>query len=334
VADTMPGFDMAAWIRSQPEFANHGRGQGAPRPTGVAGAFTFLAKHSDIRTDGVVRVATEWKPDLLVQSHVDGAGLVAAAKLGIPLVNHGFGFSRIGADEYAKLFQEHMADAFDRHGVTATPSLDAMIQVAPPSMTGDTSIGWPMRYVPFNGGGQRPEWLPFEPDRPRIAVTLGSVSGKSGGYSVVRRVIAAAEGLGVELVLALGDEVDSATLGALPPYVHVAGWMPLNVLLPSCAALVHHGGAGTTLTALDAGVAQLIVPSGADRYINADAVAARGVGVSCLDGAVEPAMLDRLLHDDGLRAAATAVRAEMRAMPSPVSLVPALEELAGAARPR
>ena len=99
VSDTMPGFDMVAWMRSQPEFAKQarGQGQGSQRPTGMAGAFGFLAKHSDLRVDGVVRVATEWRPALLVQSHVDGAGLVAAAKLGIPLVNHGFGFSRIGA---------------------------------------------------------------------------------------------------------------------------------------------------------------------------------------------------------------------------------------------
>ena len=44
-------------------------------------------------------------------------------------------------------------------------------------------------------------------------------------------------------MLALGD-VDTSALGTLPPQVRVAGWIPLNALLPSCAAIIHHGGAG------------------------------------------------------------------------------------------
>ena len=198
VVDTMPGFDMATWIRGQPEFAKQAQPPGGDRGTDLSGAFAFLAKHSDLRTDGVVAVATRWRPDLLVQSHVDGAGLVAAGKLGIPLVNHGFGFSRIGADEYAKVFREHMADAFERHGVTGAPRPNAMIQVAPPSMTGDTTLGWPMRYVPFNGGGQRPQWLdqvdavailPFQATPRRSAPSLATLAATTwcGGSSPPQR---------------------------------------------------------------------------------------------------------------------------------------------------
>ena len=85
--------------------------------------------------------------------------------------------------------------------------------------------------------------------------------------------------LDAEFVLALGD-ADPSSLGELPDNVRAAGWVPLSALLPTCAALVHHGGAGSTLTAIDAGVTQLVLPHGADQYMNADAW--RGAGSVCV----------------------------------------------------
>jgi UDP:flavonoid glycosyltransferase YjiC (YdhE family) len=101
----------------------------------------------------------------------------------------------------------------------------------------------------------------------------------------------------------------------------------LNSLLRSCAAIIHHGGAGTTLTALDAAVPQLVLPSGADRYINAIAVQDRGVGLHCETGNVDGSQLHRLIHDTALRDTAADVQAEIRAMPSPASLLPHLTTL-------
>jgi UDP:flavonoid glycosyltransferase YjiC (YdhE family) len=37
-------------------------------------------------------------------------------------------------------------------------------------------------------------------------------------------------------------------LGPLPANIRVVGWIPLDDLLPTCTAIVYHGGAGTTLT--------------------------------------------------------------------------------------
>ena len=41
------------------------------------------------------------------------------------------------------------------------------IDVAPPSMVDRPVRGWPMRYVPYNGGGVLPEWVLERPARPR-----------------------------------------------------------------------------------------------------------------------------------------------------------------------
>ena len=115
----------------------------------------------------------------------------------------------------------------------------------------------------------------------------------------------------------------------LPPNVRTTGWLPFPEVFPAAAGVVHHGGAGTVLTALAAGLPQLVVRGAGDRRVNADLVAARGAGLAAdLDELRRP-LLDRLVNDPGLRTSAAEVAAEMAAMPHPAELVPHLAALAG-----
>lgn len=177
-----------------------------------------------------------------------------------------------------------------------------------------------MRYVPYNGGGIEPSWLGEVGDRPRIAVTLGTVAPQMNGLGPVERIIAAAPDVDAEFVLALGDRVDLDALGPLPANVRAAGWIPLNSLLATSSLLVHHGGAGTAMTPLALGVPQLVAPSGADRYINAAAVHNRGVGLQVEEEELDAAVIRQLLDDEKFRANAAEVRAEIAALPSPVEI--------------
>ncbi len=68
---------------------------------------------------------------------------------------------------------------------------------------------------------------------------------------------------------------------ALPAEVWVADHLPFDRLLPQVAALVHHGGIGTTAAALAAGIPQLIAPFAFDQFDNAARVVRLGVGRSC-----------------------------------------------------
>lgn len=347
VADIAAGLDLRraklSLFRSRPELAERARTLRGRKLGDLREAVDYLGPMSALLVDGAVEIAAAWRPDLLVQSQVDAAALVVAGRFDVPLVTHGFGLARTGG--LAELYHDRLRDAFERHGVAAAPLPAAAIDVAPPSMLStapdtadadtigignraDAAVAWPMRYVPYNGGGRLPSWLLRPPSRrPRIAVTLGTVEPRRGGLGGVHQIIAAAETLDVELVLALGEISDAAVLGDVPPHVRLAGWLPLNVLLRSCSAIIHHGGAGSTLTALDGGVPQLVLPSGADRYINAAAVQERGVGLRSDDGVVTTAMLDRLINDGPLRAAAAEVRTEMAEMPLPASLLPRLTAL-------
>lgn len=51
-------------------------------------------------------------------------------------------------------------------------------------------------------------------------------------------------------------------------------------MFPRCAAVVHHGGAGTTQTAIRAGVPSVIVPHLADQFFWASQIEELGVGVA------------------------------------------------------
>lgn len=78
-------------------------------------------------------------------------------------------------------------------------------------------------------------------------------------------MLEAARLAGVRLLLSHGW----AALGegeALPTTALAIGPQPHGKLFPRCAAVVHHGGAGTTATAARAGVPQLVVPHCGDQF--------------------------------------------------------------------
>ena len=63
----------------------------------------------------------------------------------------------------------------------------------------------------------------------------------------------------------------------LPPGVIHADFAPFSELLPRCAALVHHGGIGTSSQGLAAGIPQLVMPHAHDQPDNAARMVKLGV---------------------------------------------------------
>ena len=68
----------------------------------------------------------------------------------------------------------------------------------------------------------------------------------------------------------------------LPPGVQAAGYLPLGQLLPGAAAVVHHGGIGTTSQALRSACPQLLCPVAFDQFDNAERVVRLGCGLQLL----------------------------------------------------
>jgi rhamnosyltransferase subunit B len=79
--------------------------------------------------------------------------------------------------------------------------------------------------------------------------------------------------------LLLTRYVDQIPAG-LPPAVRAVAYAPFSRLFPRCAAVVHHGGIGTTAQALAAGVPQLVTPFAHDQFDNGLRVTTLGIGRS------------------------------------------------------
>ncbi len=64
----------------------------------------------------------------------------------------------------------------------------------------------------------------------------------------------------------------------LPSGVRHFDYVPFSTVLPRCAALIHHGGIGTTAQAIAGGLPQLVVPSTHDQPDNAVRIRRLGLG--------------------------------------------------------
>jgi len=110
-------------------------------------------------------------------------------------------------------------------------------------------------------------------------------------------------------------------------------------LFPRCAAVVHHGGIGTTAKAVLSGVPQLIIPRSHDQPDNADRIVQMGIGKTLpyrgLDSPVLAETVKSLLDSETIAANCRAYRARMLADDSLPALCDWAEALARpSARPR
>ncbi len=115
---------------------------------------------------------------------------------------------------------------------------------------------------------------------------------------------------------------------SLPEQIFHVPYAPFSALLPRCAAIVHHGGIGTTAQALAAGIPQLIRPFSHDQPDNASRVRQLGAGEWIWPEEFTAENLARilaaLLSDQTLKARAAALSARLRAHPASDRLLAAL----------
>jgi MGT family glycosyltransferase len=158
--------------------------------------------------------------------------------------------------------------------------------------------------------------------RPLVYLTLGTVA--FGATGVLRAAIDGLARLPVDVLVAIGPG-DPAALGPVPASVRVERFVPQPEVLAHADLVVHHGGSGTVLGALAAGLPQLLVPQGADQFRNATTLAEVGAGRELVgDAATADAIEEHarfLLEDVHTREVAQGISAEIAAMPSPAAVV-------------
>jgi UDP:flavonoid glycosyltransferase YjiC (YdhE family) len=326
--DVAGGQDPVARFRSQPRPHSDRPPAGSPaQGTPPEFAARLFGACSEAMAEGATELARGWRPDCVVHSALDGAGPIAAARLGVPLVQHTFAMGTMAPELMAALRQllEPVRRKYDVSDEPAEPI--AVIDPGPRSVRlGTADSVRACRFVPFNGGGEPPVWMLRPARRPRLCLTLGTVVPLMG-TSTLAMLLDAMSTLDVEVVLASG-RADLSAIGALPDNVRPAGYVPLSILLPTCAAIVHHGGAGTVATALAAGLPQLALPHMADQFDISAAIERRGVALIELPTETSTDRLRtaiaRLLGDHTLHRHATDVAAENAALPAPAEVMSAL----------
>ncbi|MBW4720300.1 glycosyltransferase [Saccharothrix obliqua] len=261
----------------------------------------------DVYAEDLAPELDRLRPDLVVHGWgVPGAG-VAAARAGVPALWHGFG----------RMFPEGIG--------LERPGGGVHLDICPPSLQDPDFLAHrdriALRPVPFSTPA-----APVRHDRPLVYLTLGTAFGTP---ELLATAVHALSALDVHVLVATG-RVPVDQLGEVPPGVTVRPWVAQADLWPHVDLVVHHGGSGTTLGALAAGVPQLLLPQGADQFANADAVHAAGAGLRAEEtrDAITAAARE-LLRDGGYREAARVVADEVARMPSPEEVARRLPEFTG-----
>jgi rhamnosyltransferase subunit B len=111
---------------------------------------------------------------------------------------------------------------------------------------------------------------------PPVVFTLGS-SAVSAAGRFYEESFEAARRLGCRAVLLTGSNPGNRPVGRASDDILVCDRAPYSALFPRAAAIVHHGGIGTTAQSLRAGRPMIVVPFAHDQPDNADRVARLGV---------------------------------------------------------
>lgn len=116
----------------------------------------------------------------------------------------------------------------------------------------------------------------------------------------------------------------------LPPTVKWFPYVPFRHLLPHAAAVVHHGGIGSTAEAMRAGIPQIVVPMAHDQFDNGARVKAMGVGLTIARhryGAnTVTKALEQLLHAESVKRSCSDIAARFNETDAAQTFCACIEE--------
>lgn len=303
----------------------------------------------------VLEIVDSWRPDIVVRESQEYAGALAAERARIPHVRVALGLE---AQEEQTLTTAAGAVDELRAELGLPPDPDATALRDSPYLTLVPPV-----LEDWNGGGPTParrfreardEWrspaaLPEWWERgegPIVYMTFGSVAGLLGLFPRVYR--AAVESLAdvpARILVTIGENADPAQLDPVPPSVHVERWVPQEAIIEHADAVICHGGYGSVLGALTAGLPLVALPIFADdQRRNARRVAELGAGIA-LDGEHRPERrmldgpgpetfaeladaLETVIREPGYRGAARRIAGAIEALPPVDAAVDLLRAMA------
>jgi UDP-glucoronosyl and UDP-glucosyl transferase len=278
----------------------------------------FAEIGADDMIDDLVTVGTDVKPDLILFESCAFAAPLLGELLGIPAVHHLFGprieteVMELIDDAVSPLWRSFGRDSPGFAGIYR----DLTIEICPPSLEIEQTEYGERLFL-------RPSPRPVEErsvaERPLVYATLGTVMNTA--TNVFRDILIGLSDEPLDVVVTVGRDRDPADLEPIPPNARVERFIPQATLMPRCEVVVHHGGAGTTFGCFTHGVPQVVIPQGADNFINAAMVERVGAGVTLLPDNVNPGSIrdavTAIIRDPQFDADARRIADEIAVMPGP-----------------
>ncbi len=247
----------------------------------------FAGEFARAAMPGMLALIERWRPDVIVRETLEFASLVAADSLEVPEAHVSCFLAVMDGDDWG--LSESLARLRREFGLSeyaGDRADDPYLTLAPRALEDPSTAPAPgtrrFRVAPAPAQSL-PDWWDGS-EAPLVYVSFGSAAAGNGFFpAVYRGAVDALADEPVRVLLTLGTEVDPVDLGPVPENVHVERWVPQGAVMPHAAAMVGHGGSGSTLMAMAAGLPLAVVPLFADQPINAARVADLGAGLA-LDG--------------------------------------------------
>lgn len=283
-------------------------------------------------------LAAALRPQVILAEPYAAAGVLLAEKLGLPLVIVGrpalppAEFGHPAASLIQQLLERaQVAGAYwDLAGGTPCSPQLHLDFFCRDWYTDLPDIGSQTLFC--GGAAPRISDAPGPEGRLRVLVTLGSTF--SDDETFFRLAAESAVMAGAASLLAVGRRTPlllASLQEAAPPGCQVEAWVDFAQVLPQMAAVVHHGGVGTTHAALLHGLPQIAVPHAGDQWSQAARVTQSGVGYGIrprdFNLANAPLTLAQILYDPPFRANAAALAAQMQALGGVAAAADAVERL-------
>ena len=245
-------------------------------------------------------------PDAVVSEPFLSAAAIAAEKLARPFIVCGWPAQQtLDADQLFPVQRDlssesqrriqRLCDEFGISGVNFSKGTASSIQSPTLHITYFTPE-WYLSDMPsilpqtqFVGGQPAsltippPSWLLDIPaDKPLGLVTLGTVfTGDLGFYSWAAQALARAGLIPIATVgwHPIPPDKKAELKRALPAGTRLLTWAPYDHVLPRSKIIIHHGGMGTTHSAVIHGLPQIVVPHAADQRLQARRVSEAKVGL-------------------------------------------------------
>lgn len=309
----------------------------APQPPSAWAVrmFTHILAPTVIRD--LTALVDAWRPHLLIHEEGEYAGPVIAATAGIPCVTHGWGsplrsstdLSALAADaaplwEAAGVEMPSAAGLYRDGLINPCPSF---LQVDPPG----ADVSWRVRPSLVDGAHHEDAAMRnIGRGRPLAYVGFGTVAHFADAPEEIHAAVNALVARGVDVVVTTTDDLlRRALLERHHDRLQVLPFVSLPKLLPRCRLVVCHGGTGTVLAALTAGVPLVVVHRGAPSQLRmADACARAGVARRATPSDID-VVVSAVLDDAVMVRRCRDAAKHLAGMPEPAELVPALEKAAG-----